>query len=295
MGFLLPVLFLSFVQWYVSGIIVLVFLVLHYVLKKFNKSIPPWIIVLLCMTYLLSTFILWGHYYRIIFFVLIIIYLLIVFYLLKNFTLIKNTTNILKTKKYFYIKCLLIVISLFIITIGHLFNLNAIDQLVRSPGGDIASIENWRDLTDWMRTETSQESLFLMPPYPILSTTISYRSSIIDAGSLGYSVYVSALTEFEIKALRVIYDIDLPSKSRPEIINISSDYHNVMERAYDKALNKERIIEIKKEYPKLSYIVGLQPGGVYPRRDTGPFEGSILDLPIAFSNDMYVVYFVGDL
>ena len=294
-GFLLPVLFLSSVQWYISGIIVLVFLVLHYVLKKFNKSIPPWIVVLLGVTYLLSVFVLWGHYYRIVFFALIIIYLLIVIYLLNKFTVIKNTINMLKTKKYFYIKCFLIVISLFIITIGHLFNLNGIQQLVRSPGGDTASIENWRDLTDWMRTETSRESLFLMPPYPVYSTAISHRSSIIDAGSLGNSVYVSTLTEFEIKALRVIYDIDLSSKSQSEIINIGSDYHNVMERAYDKALNNERIIEIKKEYPKLSYVVGLQPGGVYPRRDTGPFEGSILDFPIAFSNDMYVVYFVEDL
>ena len=108
----------------------------------------------------------------------------------------------------------------------------------------------------------------------------------------GSSIYFHHVLEFELKAMRVIYGIDFSREGHKWTRN----YHCEMEKRYEQLLrDKNNFIRIKAEFPTLSYIVGLKPGATPPRWRCGPFAGEILDLPIAFQNDMYVVYDVKQL
>lgn len=149
-------------------------------------------------------------------------------------------------------------------------------------------------LTSWMRTATSKDALFVMPPHFRYSAGISLRSSIIDAGEIGFAIYMPARSDFELKAIRVIYDIDLLRMSWDEVKQFYWQAGCAFERRYlQGSINK--VFQLKKEFPSLSYVVGVRPG-VYPLMwGCGPFRGDILDLPIVFRNDTYIVYDVRKL
>jgi hypothetical protein len=147
-------------------------------------------------------------------------------------------------------------------------------------------------MTDWVRGETPPDSLFLVPPRPPILGSIE-RSFITNNAMMAYAAYILPLVEFNIDALRNIYQIDLPEMT---LFEIRKAYPNgprcALELGYINLLNnKDRVIFVKNQYPELDFLIGFMPG-TSPWRWTCEtiFEGEVLEFPIAFQNTDYIIY-----
>jgi len=168
--------------------------------------------------------------------------------------------------------------------------LNPIDVL------ETSEYQDWLELTSWMSSDTEQDALFLFPPITPRHGGYSLRSDIMNYAHIGYSVSVPELTEFDLIALRTLYDIDLLNMSLEEIDALSANLMCEMQHGYYELLSDiEDLSRVKTEFPLMSYVVSIQPG--YDSFDRGcePFVGEILDLPIIFQNDRYIIYDVKNL
>jgi hypothetical protein len=104
------------------------------------------------------------------------------------------------------------------------------------------------------------------------------------------SVYNASSLDAELKALREIYNIDLAPMSRQQIKQMSPFEPHLESGYYSLLSDKRRIRALKSTYPRLTFVVGFQPGVTPAGWTTGPFSGLPLDLPKAYENGHYVVY-----
>ena len=149
----------------------------------------------------------------------------------------------------------------------------------------------WEDLTKWIRTSTGQDALLLTPPNPGYISVHARRSSIIDSGSLGYSIYLNSMVGFELDTLYTVYGVDLRHMSEEEVDAFyRTPYTLAMERRYDE-LDEARILRIKQAFPALSYVITFQGGkeSIFHWNE-GPSKAKRLQLPVVHENQEYVVY-----
>jgi len=151
-------------------------------------------------------------------------------------------------------------------------------------------LRGYTDLARWMRTKTPPESLFLMPPQPGYTSSITHRSTVIDSKSLSLPFYMQGMTAPVLDLLREIYGFDLRSMSEEELNAFyNAPYTLAMEQRYER-LDVGRIRAIQSFVPEIDFVVSYRPraSGIY--RFGGPYRGRRLDLPIVYENTNYVVY-----
>lgn len=153
--------------------------------------------------------------------------------------------------------------------------------------------DSWNAVMDWMRTSTPKEALFLMPPYPY-AVYLSRRSNLVDYYYIGVSVYVFNLVPRELALLRKLYDVELHGQSPEQVaqhIAAEGGILCLLEKGYRRLISTEdRLRTTKKHFPRLDFALGFKPGTLPPEWTCGPHLHAVLDLPIAFQNDKYVVY-----
>ena len=157
-------------------------------------------------------------------------------------------------------------------------------------GEQPTELHGWMDLARWMRTETPTDALFLMPPQPGYTSTISHRSTVIDSKSLSFPFYMPSTTARTLGLFEAIYGIDLRDMSLAELDAFyNTPYTLAMERRYER-LDSSGLRSIMELVPGIDYVVGYRPGADGHYRYGGPFQGSRLDLPVVYENIDYIVY-----
>lgn len=159
--------------------------------------------------------------------------------------------------------------------------------------GAVLPTATWNGLTDYLREQTPKESLIVVPPYPY-SIASARRSFVQDYSLLGAAVYNPPMTGFELGVLRNMYGIDLTGMTHDDIKQYLAKNDGILcllERKYDDLVGSEaRVGALKAAYPSIAYVVGFKPGVMPLEWSCAKYDGPVLNLPIAYQNDEYVLY-----
>jgi hypothetical protein len=157
----------------------------------------------------------------------------------------------------------------------------------------IAKDTDWSATMEFLRTKTGAASLLIVPPIPY-SLADAQRSFVIDYAHLGFSVYTLEALPFERRALRDMFGIDIAEMSENLVADLRSKpggFLCLLERGYSELLSDStRLKRLAKVYPLVDYAIGFQPGARPHGWTCATHSAPILDLPIAYLNDTYVVY-----
>lgn len=131
--------------------------------------------------------------------------------------------------------------------------------------------------TEWTRTETDPEAAILVPPMFSKAEVATRRIVLADTGQLGISMYDHDSLELEREALQEIYGISLDDEKDQRRLD-ELGVVPTLTAGYEE-LTTERVARLKKYHPGLAYVV--------EHRQRTPL---VLDYPVAYENETYVVY-----
>ncbi len=157
-----------------------------------------------------------------------------------------------------------------------------------------ALTEEWLGAIHWLRNNTPKDTIVLVPPYPYADVSLS-RSHVYNYLWMGFSIYVKHAVPLEMDRLRLIYGIDLSSMNRADIWKLvhQPGLLCLVEKGYVEAVSDTgRLSAIEKLVPGLRYVMAPRQGVTPPQWSCGKAQAKTMDLPVAYSNSDYVIYFL---
>jgi hypothetical protein len=167
-------------------------------------------------------------------------------------------------------------------------------QVVSSTLSQVNIMRQWtptKQVADWIMSETPKTALFLTPmvlnPHvraPELIPSIIHRNVLIDYTIWNTFNYYRDILPASIKPMKVVYNVDLIEKSKSKI-DVPALLRELDDKYYN-GLDENRINIIKREYPKLKYIIFYYEK--HNEADTLKDRYRALDL--VFQNTNYVIF-----